>query len=358
MPNLNSFVDKPVLLLYESRLTKKISSALINKKSKKLVYFVLGFGRYTEVISPKKIEKFGENALVAINDLNIKQISDIDLSKFIYAPIDQQVYATNGSFVGNVEDIIFDDEFVMTDIQCGRQTIPYSDILTFGENIVLQKAEDCPKITKFPSQKVKKPKNNVKVGILDENQQSQETKSNPNVQTITFGQDSLGNMFGSQDFSLQDALGKVASIFENTITAQQIFADADAESNDADISSTAEVQSSPEKSVDIENIAVADIQQTENSNSEIVNEEQAEKEQPPVIDKVQVKKYTQNAVNDFNDTKVIANYNFLIGRKISQDILSYSGEIVATKGTIITPVVVDKMQKFGKLLELTEKSVY
>ncbi len=49
----------------------------------------------------------------------------------------------------------------------------------------------------------------------------------------------------------------------------------------------------------------------------------------------------------------VANYNYLIGRTTTRDILNFNGEIIVHDNTKINSFVLDKVKNFGKLKELT-----
>lgn len=51
--------------------------------------------------------------------------------------------------------------------------------------------------------------------------------------------------------------------------------------------------------------------------------------------------------------RIISDYNFLLGRSITENIYSYNGELIAYKDTPVTVAIVDKARINGKLLELT-----
>lgn len=58
----------------------------------------------------------------------------------------------------------------------------------------------------------------------------------------------------------------------------------------------------------------------------------------------------------FTPPRIIGDYNFLLGRTLSQDLLTYSGELIAPKNTFVTIDVVEKARANGKLLDLTLNS--
>lgn len=55
-------------------------------------------------------------------------------------------------------------------------------------------------------------------------------------------------------------------------------------------------------------------------------------------------------------TKIIADYNFLLGRSLQEDLYTYNGELIAMKNTYVSVDVVERARQNGKLLELTLNS--
>lgn len=58
----------------------------------------------------------------------------------------------------------------------------------------------------------------------------------------------------------------------------------------------------------------------------------------------------------FTPHRVIADYNFLLGRTLADDLYSYSGEKLASRGMRVTVDLVETARKHGKLMELTLSS--
>lgn len=59
---------------------------------------------------------------------------------------------------------------------------------------------------------------------------------------------------------------------------------------------------------------------------------------------------------DFTPHRIIADYNFLLGRVVTDDIASYTGEPLAARGERVTTELVEKVRRHGKLMELTLNS--
>lgn len=59
------------------------------------------------------------------------------------------------------------------------------------------------------------------------------------------------------------------------------------------------------------------------------------------------------AAESFTPQRIIADYNFLIGRTLERDILSFAGERLAGKGERVTVRTVETARRHGKLIDLT-----
>ena len=62
------------------------------------------------------------------------------------------------------------------------------------------------------------------------------------------------------------------------------------------------------------------------------------------------------AQEDFTPRRIIADYNFLLGRVLEKDVLSYRGERLASLGERVTVETVEKARRHGKLIDLTLSS--
>lgn len=60
--------------------------------------------------------------------------------------------------------------------------------------------------------------------------------------------------------------------------------------------------------------------------------------------------------NTFVPPRIISDYNFLLGRILTADLVSYSGELLAPANTYVTVDLVEKARAHGKLLDLTLNS--
>ncbi|MDD4839662.1 MAG: PRC-barrel domain-containing protein [Clostridia bacterium] len=368
MPNLSSFMSKPILLLFEAQLESKISGGLLNIKNKKLEYLMFGENDFNQIIAPKKIEYSGEHAIVVINNLCIKQCEDIDCSRYVFAPIGNQVFTTDGKLIGKVTDLELDSGYICTALLIDEsERMPIDMVITIGDDIVLIKGEWCPKITKNVSKKIKLPKQDkIKVRILDNDNGADFDDNYPISEPISLakaieseiGKKIISDNLNKATFNIKQNsnLKKSDEANMDMIKTSELSKDelqnADKPQISQDIVANTLQDSAPEKANieetsshkevgDLSNLA--DEQFESNSNSDEIIA-QSEKPSAPV--------------EVLMPTRVISDYGFLLGRLVTKNIFSYSQELIAKEGDIVTTILVDKVRNFGKLVELTLNSKY
>lgn len=62
------------------------------------------------------------------------------------------------------------------------------------------------------------------------------------------------------------------------------------------------------------------------------------------------------STEEFTPYRVIADYNFLLGRTLADDLVAYSGETLAKRGERVTTELVERARRHGKLMDLTLSS--
>ena len=78
-----------------------------------------------------------------------------------------------------------------------------------------------------------------------------------------------------------------------------------------------------------------------------------------VISNEKIKNQTVNVMENQTilPNRTIVNYNFLIGRKVSKDILNFNGEIIIKENQIVNSKILDIARINGKIRELTKVSI-
>lgn len=102
-----------------------------------------------------------------------------------------------------------------------------------------------------------------------------------------------------------------------------------------------------------------------NENKPIVDDEMAGSEVNAHKNKVASNETVFSPINEVDSVinpqynmppRIISDYNFLLGRTLTEDLFTYNGELIAYSNTPITINVVEKARLSGKLLELTLNS--
>lgn len=96
-------------------------------------------------------------------------------------------------------------------------------------------------------------------------------------------------------------------------------------------------------------------------------------DKPPVEESEQSVSVTESVAEDYEDSetvydmrektsdehvphRIISDYGFLLGRKVTANIFSFNRELIVEEGEVITTKIVEKARKYGKLVELTLNS--
>lgn len=101
------------------------------------------------------------------------------------------------------------------------------------------------------------------------------------------------------------------------------------------------------------------VRNADNSPTIVMNKDD---EREPVLTKDAFEKISgidSNSIryeDEHTPTRIICEYDFLLDRKLIADLNTYSGDLIAKKGTIITNELVETARQCGKLVELTLNS--
>ncbi len=92
-------------------------------------------------------------------------------------------------------------------------------------------------------------------------------------------------------------------------------------------------------------------------NKEIqLNLPQVNKEPPPIKIAESLRGIELVEEEDHIPPRIICDYNFLLSRTLMTDLLSYTGELLASKGAPVTVDLVEAARRHGKLIDLTLSS--
>lgn len=117
MLKLKNIISMPVLSLYEGELVGTVSKIYLDKKLKKVSFFVVSCeGDLNYILNPKNVYKLGKNA-ITIKNLDCLTLDlDTDFSSVVLMPINSKTYTIQGEFVGLIEEITITDNYFVENI--------------------------------------------------------------------------------------------------------------------------------------------------------------------------------------------------------------------------------------------------
>ena len=253
-----------------------------------------------------------KDAIVVQNSVNFKSAQDIDFTAFTAGIMDMPIYTQAGVLKGNVSEIEFSQSGKVSKICTETEQFSPSAILSAGNAIILKGAPKTPK-----AKPAKIPR--------------------PSVETLA--------VIETDDLSAQNDTSKVN-------IARDIFVNTQSDNSDGTANDTPNTQ----------------ITETDAKPDYIMQNAILHTAPPAVFVSGNSPLFTKDAFDaivgeesEYEDThtptRVICDYEFLLGRVLGQDLYTYANVPIAKKGDIVTDELVRKARLAGKLVELTLNSI-
>ena len=319
MARLSLLQNKPVLERASSNIVGRIKNAYFSQGCKCIVYFVMNSCKNGEetLIPFEDVLSFGD-AIVVQDSVNFKSAQDIDFTAFSAGILDMPIYTQAGVLKGNVSEIEFSQSGKVGKIHTQSEQFSPSAILSVGNAIILKSAQKTskPKPAKIPR---------------------------PSVETLA--------VIETSNLSAQNDNAKADTLQDIPTTDIPIYAENRNISNANQTNTDDGTQSGNERTPDY--ILQGDILHTAppavfvNGNSPLFTKDAFDK----IVGEESVYEDTHTP------TRVICDYEFLLGRTLGQDLYTYANQPLAKKGDIVTDDLVRKARLAGKLVELTLNSV-
>lgn len=307
MINLTNILTKPVLSLSCSKCEGIVKTGIFNQNFKRLKYLVL-FDNEEDLedkaLSINSIYSNGENAIIIKDDQYLTPLLSSTNIQDKPSPINSRVYTFLGKYLGVVTDVVLTDKFFIHSIKLENSEILVEDIISCGQNTIIVQDEN----KKANISSLKKRKSNcVKIQDINVSNSQKVYILNPSSKPLA-KQENVSNLVSD--------LPKAIEINENPD----------------------EKQKEPISESTSTNIPTNNIEE----NTQSLNQK------PKII---------------YNLTEapsqpglVISNFEFLIGRKLDQNIYSNNNELIAKKNTKITTDTIVKARLFNKTRELVKFS--
>lgn len=345
MIELSSIIGKSVILLNDCEILGEIADVLTDEKCKKIEYFIInGVSENLEDAARRRAVPFSDilsisDAVTLPDGVGAIRLSDIDPTIYVSGLFEKPVYTRNGAFKGLIREIVCLDNGRIRSLIADNGKYKPEDIGGVGD-IVILKGEKQPRAKrKMPS-----PAQDKKVTLLkdaDTNDLYAAEKRELPVDSI------------SQSSA---RLTEPAEIYE---LAENKTDESDNAAAQKEISSATEIKSgniinATEETRETE--AADDKEKAENG--EKINASYIEKEPiglKEIMDMIEASSY-ETEDDPHIPARVICDYGFLLDRVLAFDLDSYTGENIAPAGETITPELVEKARRAGKLVELTLNS--
>ncbi len=313
MAQFSQLQNKPVLERDSSDIVGRIKNAYFSQGCKCIVYLVMNSCKNgEETLIPFDDVLSFKDAIVVQNSVNFKSAQDIDFTAFTAGIMDMPIYTQAGVLKGNVSEIEFSQSGKVSKICTETEQFSPSAILSAGNAIILKGA---PKTPKAKPAKIPRPSVETLAVIETDNLSAQNDTAKVNIARDIFvgaqndNSDCTGNDMPNTQITETDA--KPDYIMQNAI-----------------------LHTAPPAVFVSGNSPLF----TKDAFDAIVGEE-------------------SEYEDTHTPTRVICDYEFLLGRVLGQDLYTYANVPIAKKGDIVTDELVSKARIAGKLVELTLNSI-
>lgn len=298
MLEISNFISKSTLCVSDATYLGRIENVYFENTCKKIAYFlVCNHDGERFLLSFDCVSNFGD-VLTVDSAVCLKNPLDIDLTSLDFDILNKDVYTAFGDFKGNVEKVEFTKSGNVTKIYTATSQFAPTAISKVGDVILLKSTPKQPK----KKVTIPRPKTDYPVYLLNDT-------SFENTQSQT-------NMIENRQELSPDIPNKTIS---STATSFQ---------------NVNVLQSAPP--------------------TILLSSDDRE----PMLSSTAFK--TLVGETDFDDehtpSRIICNFDFLIGRVLSRDLRTFGGDLIANAGAHVDETVLQHARRAGKLVELTLNS--
>ncbi|MDE5601138.1 MAG: hypothetical protein K2J16_01415 [Clostridia bacterium] len=328
MIKLSSLLGSPVLCLASSCISGRVADVYFDEYCKKAVYFCIESEDKNSSPHLLHIEEASSisDAVVIADEVPFISPADVDLTAMHSGLKDMAVYTQSGAFKGGISDVLFTNAGKVVKLILPEGEFTPQAILSVREVMILKSAvKGKPTVKK---RTIPRPEKDYPVQIL--NGEKAAVTLDIEKPTTPANAQSTMTAFTLSAEQPQYAKSKVTPHTGATIayTATPITA----------TNSAVEVPTKPVVALS------ADKREPVLSNGAF----------QIILDGSDAYSYDDDA---HTPTRIICDYEFLLGRTLGADLRTYAGELIANEGSVVTDTIVDKARRAGKLVELTLNSV-
>lgn len=302
---LSETLNRDVVCKADSSLIGSTADVYFDGNCRNIVYFDVACAG-GKMLLPFSAVASVADALMTDDTLALTSRGDADLSPLVSSPIGKKVYTGTGRFKGAVSDVVFSAKGRVSAIVADGVSYSPSSFRAFGDVWLLKDSasgrRNTPKVP-FP-----KAKSDYKATILGDSEAIP-----PDAEKAADAADAADG---------KSPTGAAAEEDGRPVFFSPVQADIRPDSP-----------------------AALDVRPAEEESETHVYLRDAAG-RPEVI----------FGDDGFTPHRVIADYNFLLGRTLADDLFSYSGEKLASRGMRVTVDLVETARRHGKLMELTLSS--
>ena len=305
---LSETLNRDVVCKADSSLIGSTADVYFDGNCRNIVYFDVACAGGKTLLPFSAVASVAD-ALMTDDALALTSRGDADLSPLVSSPIGKKVYTGTGRFKGAVSDVVFSAKGRVSAVVADGVSYSPSSFRAFGDVWLLKDSasgrRNTPKVP-FP-----KAKSDYKATILGDSEAAPPRTAKP----------------ADAEKAADAADGKSPTGAAAEEDGRPVFF------------------SPVQTDIRPDSPAALDVRPAEEESETHVYLRDAAG-RPEVI----------FGDDGFTPHRVIADYNFLLGRTLADDLFSYSGEKLASRGMRVTVDLVETARRHGKLMELTLSS--
>lgn len=295
MPKLSLTLHRPLISKEDGVVLGEIRDVYFDENCRNIAYFIVVCNERERLLPFSAVASFGD-AVMTDDGLALVSPYDVDRSSLVRAVLGKPVFTGAGGLKGALDDAVFTLKGKVVSVQAGESSYSPSSFRSVGDVLLLKSSarRKTPRVP-FPASDSDAP-----VTVLDVSLPSSENALPDSAD-------------GDAEKAFPAPPVQVAA-GENAKNPQSYPANATA-------ISAAKSDAAPSAVYPRDSFAA------------------------PLL--------VAAANEDFTPRRIIADYNFLLGRTLQKDLLSYRGERLASVGERVTVETVETARRHGKLIDLT-----
>ncbi len=338
---LSECTDIPVIVKGDGKLVGYVKNVYFDKIGRVFIYFDIETGEGAHLFLP--VGAATPKQALILDDATLAMLQeDVDVSALLPSLLGLPAYTLSGIKKGEVLDAKFSDTGELCRLILSEGDIPPSQIACIGDVVLVKNAK--------PASRIPRPKKDYPVQVLqDDSGNASASESQNGGEHTPYPRNAQASDASPIDIAhpqdkvvQQDIAPKDLAIPQNGAhwVSQAKTADASGQSPKGHFGATALPVYGIAPPAPAISISKGEPMFSQGALNAVLDGDSA-----------------MSGSDGHNPTRIICDYEFLLGRTLGADLRTYTGELLAPKGAIITANVVELARAHGKLVDLTLNSV-